>query len=135
MHGITKCLAANIRQLREQKGLTQTELADRAGLSAIFLQGIESERKWVSPRSARALARALRVPESRLFENCFERSDRLKRPRRLRRPTFDHVPTDIYNALATTCRIKEWQWDAIRWLIQGFENQQKMIVPGEKGEA
>lgn len=125
MSDITKCLAANIRRLRELKGMTQSDLAERAGLSLIFLQGIEGERKWVSPRSTRALARALKVPETRLFENCFESRDELRAMKRLRKQTLDHIPTDIFNSLATTCRGTQWQWDAFRWILQGFENQQK----------
>lgn len=118
MHGIAKCLAANIRQLRRQKGMTQAELAAKAKISLIFLQGVETERKWVSPRSARAIARALKVSEARLFEDCFK--DIEAPPKRLRHQNFDHVPTDVYNALATVCREDQWQWDTFRWILQGF---------------
>lgn len=124
MGSITSCLAKNLKTLRKEKGLTQGDLARRAGMSPIFVQGIESERRWLSPASARALAKALDVHESRLFENCFaEEESRKKRSaaKRLARAKFEHVPDDIFNALATTCCHPDWRWETIRWIIQGYE--------------
>ena len=120
MSDIAACLAENIRSLRKKKGLTQSELAERADISLIFLQGIESEKKWVSPSTAAALAKALGVTQARLFKDCFSEAEKQK-ARRQARANLDHVPTDIFNALSSTCKDSEWQWDAVRWILEGFE--------------
>ncbi len=125
METITKCLAANIRTLRKKKKMTQTELAKRAGISLIFLQGIESERKWVSPATTKAIAKALKVPESDLFVNCGPRVPKKQKLKRPLKPQLDHVPDDIFQALLTTCKTRKWKWDAIRWIIQGYEQNLK----------
>lgn len=134
MGSIIDCLAGNVKRMREGRGLTQAELAKAAGISLVFLQSIEARRKWVSPDTAKSLARALEVTEPELFENCFEEDGspaglrslkksgaRGRRVRRLRNATLEHVPDDIYNHLATTCRDKRWKWEVLRWLLEGHE--------------
>jgi transcriptional regulator with XRE-family HTH domain len=124
MASIVDCLAENIKKIREHQGFTQAQLAQSAGISLIFLQGIEAKRKWVSPTTTKALAQALNVTENKLFENCFEaKSAPSASLKRLRKPKLDHVPSDIYNALATTCCKPSWKWEAIRWIIQGYERE------------
>ena len=120
MGTITACLATNLRNLRKQKHWTQTELAEAAGVSLVFIQGIEAERKWVSPATAKSLAKALGVAEAKLFENCFDRKPAGKTIKRAMLKV-DHIPDDVYFALATTCRDEKWKWEAVRWLITGFE--------------
>lgn len=114
MENITKCLASNIKKLRKENDLTQGELAERAGISLVFIQGIESERKWISPATVTAIASALNVAESKLFENCLQRnfsSDNTK---------LDHVPDDVFHGLLTTCRHPEWKWETFRWILEGY---------------
>ncbi len=136
---ITKCLATNIRNLRKQSGLTQSELAGKSGISLIFLQAIEAERKWISPATVHAIAQALEVHESRLFEHCFERESHTaleshasalgqkksqeEKKKRFKKANFDHIPDDIFNALATTCMHQSWKWEFLRWVIRGFEGE------------
>jgi transcriptional regulator with XRE-family HTH domain len=125
--GIVECLASNIRLLRNEQGLTQSELAQRAGISMIFLQGIETGKKWISPTTVKSIAKALGVSESRLFENCFEEEEAVAPPKNVFRkysrifksPLFNHVPDDVYSALITVCKHPSWKWDAIRWVLQG----------------
>lgn len=124
MGNITACLAANIRHLRKERRLTQSELAAEAGISLIFLQGIESERKWISPNTVASIAKALDVPQSRLFEYR-SHDGRPKKIKRISKATFDHVPDDIFNALATTCRHPSWQWEVIRWILDGYVRQRR----------
>lgn len=50
-----------VRELREERGLTVQELADRAGLSKSYLSEIERGVKTVNARRLEQLASALRV--------------------------------------------------------------------------
>jgi transcriptional regulator with XRE-family HTH domain len=125
MESITKCLAANIKELRKRGNLTQSQLAEKAGISLIFLQGIEAERKWVSPATTNAIAKALDVSESKLFENCFEKKilasmEKSKGPKKRSLSKLDHLPDDIYAALETTCRHPNWKWEIFRWILDGY---------------
>jgi transcriptional regulator with XRE-family HTH domain len=55
---------ARLRRLREAVGLTQEELASRAGLSARAIASLErGERKRPYPHTVRSLSDALRLPE------------------------------------------------------------------------
>jgi transcriptional regulator with XRE-family HTH domain len=125
MESITDCLATNIRALRKEKGFTQGELAQKAKISLIFLQGIESKRKWVSPDTAKALAKALDVKEADLFKDCFKNKKAHSKKSRIKNPKLDHVPDDIMTSLATTCVEAAWKWEAIRWIIKGFEEEMR----------
>jgi transcriptional regulator with XRE-family HTH domain len=108
--------------MRKEKRMTQSELAERAGISLIFLQGIEAERKWISPTTSAAIARAFGTTEARLFAECFETPEPPKaKPKKVSRAQLDHVPEDIVYALATTCRHPKWQWQVFRWILQGYE--------------
>lgn len=52
--------------LRHLAGMTQTELARRTGLSQSFIAKVESNDKKMSPTSRKKIARALKLPESKL---------------------------------------------------------------------
>jgi transcriptional regulator with XRE-family HTH domain len=57
-------LGARLRRLREAAGLTQEELASRAGLTAKAISMLErGERKRPYPRTVRSLVDALRLSE------------------------------------------------------------------------
>lgn len=131
MREITKCLGENVKSSRKKLGLTQAELANKAGISLIFLQGIEAGRKWISPTTTKTLARALHLTESQLFENCFDQktsptgSKTKKLNTQKKAVSLDHIPDDILRALATTCKHSAWNWEAFRWLIKGFQHHRK----------
>jgi len=74
---ITKVFADNIRRLRKEKGLTQTELADELGLSLASIQGYESERVWPAMDTIKSLAKALEVEESALFLDPFYKDEQV----------------------------------------------------------
>lgn len=59
-----------IGYLRRQKGLTQEQLADRAGMSASYLSQVEAPNMAVaiSLPTLFAIAEALQVPSSKLLE-------------------------------------------------------------------
>ena len=61
-------MALRIQQLRKARGLTQEVLAAQAGLSRSQLSEIETEAKPANTRRLTALARALGVDVSELFE-------------------------------------------------------------------
>ena len=57
-----------VREIRLGRGLSQEELADRAGVHRTYLGGIERGERNPSLKNILALARALEVPPARLFE-------------------------------------------------------------------
>lgn len=61
-------LAKRIEQLRKQKGLTQEELAEKAGLHRAYFWDIENGRN-ISIKTAYNIARALGVKLSQLFDS------------------------------------------------------------------
>ena len=60
-------LAKRIEQLRKQKGLTQEQLAEKAGLHRAYFWDIEQGRN-ISIKTAYNIARALGVKLSQLFD-------------------------------------------------------------------
>jgi|SRR6185437_7118911 len=56
-----------IKLLRESAGLTQTELADSAGISGSLLSLVESGKRDPSVKTLRDIARALEAPGAVLF--------------------------------------------------------------------
>jgi len=66
--GTGKGFAQALRQLRQEKGLSQEELADRAGLHRTYISQIERGIKSPSLRSLERIARALDVQLSTLIK-------------------------------------------------------------------
>lgn len=60
-------LAIRIERLRKQRGMTQEELAEKAGLNRSYFWDIEAGRN-ISVKTAYKIARALGVKLSQLFE-------------------------------------------------------------------
>ena len=54
-------LGTTLRRLREQRGLTQAELARRAKLHRIYVAQIEGQTKTPSLRALERIAKALKV--------------------------------------------------------------------------
>jgi len=67
MEAYQQAFGLRIRQLRDQQGYTQEELAHRARIHVTYLSGIERGVRNPSLRSIRALARALGVRVGKLF--------------------------------------------------------------------
>lgn len=57
----------HVRLLRNRLGITQEEVAHRAGVHVTYLSGIERGVRNPSLKNIRALARALGVPTASLF--------------------------------------------------------------------
>lgn len=62
-----KNLSERIEKLRKEKGMTQEQLADKAGLHRAYFWDIESGRN-ISVKTAYKIARALGITLSELFE-------------------------------------------------------------------
>jgi transcriptional regulator with XRE-family HTH domain len=72
-------IGARLRTLRRWRGMTQVELADRAGVSASFVSMVEHGTRMLDRRShISALAGALRVSETDLVGGPHLSSDRLQ---------------------------------------------------------
>ena len=61
-------VAARIGRLREERGLTQEELAARVGISRAYLARIETARHNLTVPMLERLAKALRVKPAAFFE-------------------------------------------------------------------
>ena len=59
----------NVRTLRDREGLSQEELAFRAGMKRSYLSDLERGTRNPSVRALGRLAEALRVAPSRLLED------------------------------------------------------------------
>jgi transcriptional regulator with XRE-family HTH domain len=62
-----RALAAGVKRLRSERGLSQTALAERSGLSVGFIASIEQARKEASMATLDRLSRALDIPVNQLF--------------------------------------------------------------------
>lgn len=57
-----------VRQLRQAQGLSQEDLADKAGIHRTYISDVERGARNLGLDNVFALARALEVPPSRLFD-------------------------------------------------------------------
>ena len=67
MKAIEKKLGERVRQLRLEKGLSQEELAFRAGIHRNYLGGIERGERNPALKNIAAIAKALDTSVSELF--------------------------------------------------------------------
>lgn len=61
--------AENVRRLRRESGMSQEELADRAGLHRTYIGMLERAEKNVTIYNIERLSKALGVTPSNLLEN------------------------------------------------------------------
>jgi transcriptional regulator with XRE-family HTH domain len=64
---LRETISANIKKHRENQGLTQEKLAEKAGISANMVNDIEGCRTWISDKTLVNLASALKIEIYRLF--------------------------------------------------------------------
>ena len=67
MTELHRCLAANLKALRQRWGLSQADLAERSQLSVSYVGEIEVAVKWPSAENLERLAKALYVKPYQLF--------------------------------------------------------------------
>jgi len=68
MDDVRQHLAANLRRLRQEKGLSQEAFADEAGLHRPYVSDIERGARNPTITVVEKLARALDVPMGRLLD-------------------------------------------------------------------
>ncbi|GBU28025.1 hypothetical protein R84B8_01583 [Treponema sp. R8-4-B8] len=67
MKGIKEVLALNLKLNRQKLGLTQENLAEKAGISTHYLAMVELARKFPSAKMIERLAAALEIEPHELF--------------------------------------------------------------------
>jgi transcriptional regulator with XRE-family HTH domain len=65
---LRQILSKNIKSLRNQRSLSQIELAEKADISIPFLSNIERSNKWPYPDTLVKIAKALDVDVYMLFQ-------------------------------------------------------------------
>ncbi len=64
---IQKRLGENVKKIRKQQKLTQSQLAEKAEISEETLKNIELSRCWTSDKNLAKLTKALNIDISKLF--------------------------------------------------------------------
>lgn len=84
----------DIRKLRKTAGLTQVELAEKAGLSQAYISGLEGGVLHLRPEMARRLERPLGVSWKRLWieSNADSLTERIKKLSALKSAELDEIP-------------------------------------------
>jgi len=69
---LSRILGGNVREIRKARGLTQTELAARMGVSQFAVSAIENGERWPTRKTMLALCQALNTsPAVLLTEDAF----------------------------------------------------------------
>jgi len=79
MAKIREILAENIKECRRKSSITQSELAERANISANFMGMIEQKRKFPAPEVLERIADALEIDVSELFITSVSPQTELKK--------------------------------------------------------
>ena len=66
---LRRTVARNLRRLRQKRGLSQEELADRAGLNRNYVGMIEREENAPTVDALEQIAKALDISAVELFSN------------------------------------------------------------------
>lgn len=64
---IRKILSKNLRTYRNNLGLSQMDLAAKAGIATNFLNDIENGKKWISSATLAKISTALDIEPYKLF--------------------------------------------------------------------
>jgi transcriptional regulator with XRE-family HTH domain len=78
MSELQGALGQAIRQVREDRSLSQERLAELAGLHRTYISSVEQGRRNVSVENIYRIANALGVSMTELVQLCEDRLDRLK---------------------------------------------------------
>jgi len=91
MEDIREILAANIKEIRRKKGLTQEKLAEKANMSLNYLAILELARKFPSGEMLERLAEVLEIEPHEFFLVASTPQDELEKLRQ-------EIKDDINNA-------------------------------------
>lgn len=64
---IRRLFSLNLKRIRNRRDLSQLALANKADLTHNFVNDIENNKKWVSPKTMEKLTKALGVEPHELF--------------------------------------------------------------------
>jgi transcriptional regulator with XRE-family HTH domain len=71
---LREVLALNVRRIRHQKGLTQEELADAAGINRTYMSKVETSRTYAGLEIIARLAKSLDVEAHELLSRPSRKS-------------------------------------------------------------
>jgi transcriptional regulator with XRE-family HTH domain len=97
MTDIKEILAANLKEYRRKRGLTQEKLAEQADMSLHYLAMLELARKFPSGEMLERLAAALNIETHQLVEVSSTPEDALERLHR-------SIVTDIKEVVRETIK-------------------------------
>lgn len=110
-------MGKRIAQLREDKGMTQKQLADRAGISSTFLSEVENGKRNISMGKLVSIAEELETTTDYLARGAHSGS----RPR-----PVDKFPTELSNAAEEM----GWSFAEAKTLLQVRELVLERRSPG-----
>ena len=84
MSALLRNLGHAIRQIREDRNLSQERLAELAGLHRTYVSSVERGRRNVSVENIHKIAKALGVSMTEVIQLCEDRLDRDKSSARSR---------------------------------------------------
>jgi len=76
MSNLLSALGSAIRQVREDRSLSQERLAELAGLHRTYISSVEQGRRNVSIENIHKIANALGVSMTEIVQLCEDRLDR-----------------------------------------------------------
>jgi transcriptional regulator with XRE-family HTH domain len=77
--GIREVLAANLKENRRKMGMTQEELAEKAGVSTHYIAMIETCKKYPKPDMLEQIAKTLQIAPYKLFNVEHDPNEPLER--------------------------------------------------------
>ena len=99
MNTITTMVGMRLRSYRQQKGMTQEELAEKAELHPTYIGQVERGEKNATLESIAKIAAALDVPLSQLFEKLDVGLQR----------EGENIPLTCYEILASKSEVEQAQ--------------------------
>ena len=76
MSSLLSALGQGIRQVREDRSLSQERLAELAGLHRTYVSSVEQGRRNLSIENIQKIAKALGVSMTEIIQLCEDRLDR-----------------------------------------------------------
>lgn len=122
-----------IRRLRNSKGLSLRELADKSGVSVGMLSQIERERANPSLRTMTRIRLALDVPLSALFQGKWDEDEGDFVRRKAHRPILDMGPKAITKELLSPPANKIFQFMIINIPAHAESGEEAFSYKSEKG--